>query len=222
MPNKSVVLLSAGLDSSFNLFQAARETEVALAITFNYGQKAASREISQSQKLTRLLKIPHKIIELPWFSEFTSTALVDAKASIPKSNQVEIESLQTSKGTAKAVWVPNRNGILLNIAAGYAEGLGAHWVIPGFNKEEAETFPDNSDEYMKALDHSFSFSTQSHVKVKCYSQHLSKIEIVRQAQALDVPFGELWPCYEAGSSWCGECESCKRFNRALKANGVTV
>ena len=51
------------------------------------------------------------------------------------------------------------NGIFLNIAAGFAEALSAQAVLPGFNKEEAATFPDNSVDFLESLNHSFSFST---------------------------------------------------------------
>lgn len=141
---------------------------------------------------------------------------------MPTAGEVAIDDLQTSQNTAKAVWVPNRNGIFLNIAAGFAEGLGAETVIPGFNVEEATTFPDNSFPYMKALDESFIFSTANHVKVYCYSVNMDKTEIVKDSIRLKVPFEKLWPCYQAFEKWCGECESCQRFQRAVKANGVKL
>ncbi len=220
MRAKSVVLLSAGLDSSFNLFRAFEKTEVILALTFNYGQRAAHNETKHAAALASLLRIPHQVIDLKWFENFTKTALVNKTYALPQSTEVEIDSYEASEKTAKAVWVPNRNGIFLNIAAGFAEGLGASLVIPGFNKEEAATFPDNSPAFMSALDKSFEFSTQGRVRVECYSQNLSKTEIVKEGLTLKLPFEKLWPCYESTDNWCGECESCQRFARALTANGI--
>lgn len=141
---------------------------------------------------------------------------------VPTAQAVQIEDLTVSQKTAQAVWVPNRNGIFLNIAAGFAEGLGAQTVIPGFNAEEAATFPDNSAAFLKALEDSFSLSTANHVRVHCYSVEMTKTDIVREGRQLNLPFRDLWPCYFAGENWCGECESCQRFQRALQANGVRV
>jgi len=218
----AVVLLSSGLDSAFNLLKAQEQFNVALALTFDYGQRAARREVERGEKLAKHFNVAHKVIQLPWFKEFTRTTLVNHSMKMPAGTDVSIDNPQVSKETAKAVWVPNRNGIFLNIAAGFAEGLGANFVIPGFNLEEAQTFPDNSGAFMKALDACFTFSTQSRVITHCYSTGLNKSQIVKEAKRLDLPFKLLWPCYQDGDKWCGICESCQRFERALQANGLNI
>jgi 7-cyano-7-deazaguanine synthase len=215
----AVVLLSSGLDSSFNLYKAAREWSVRLALTFNYGQKAAAREIASAASLAADLGIPHKIIDLSWFKDFTKTSLVGGSA-VPSGKAVSIDDRSRSLETAKAVWVPNRNGIFLNIAAGFAEGLGCSFVVPGFNIEEASTFPDNSQGFLEALDKSFSYSTEGRVKTHCFSTEFDKIRIVAEGKTLGLPFARLWPCYLDGEKWCGSCESCQRFKRAVEANGL--
>lgn len=220
MSSKALVLLSAGLDSSYNLFKAREVFEVKLALTFHYGQKAAGREIACASALARQAGVPHEVVELPWFNRFTTTALVGS-GHLPAGDEVRIDDRARSVDTAKSVWVPNRNGILLNIAAGFAEGLGADVVIPGFNAEEAATFPDNTGDFLQALDESWSFSTASRVRTHCFSTELSKTQIVSSAIKLGLPFAKLWPCYRALETWCGECESCLRFKRALSANGLS-
>ena len=216
----AVVLLSSGLDSTFNLYRAVREHTVRLALTFNYGQRAATREVDHSARLAARLGVPHKVIDLTWFKDFTRTSLVSGSA-IPSGASVAIDDRAQSLESARAVWVPNRNGIFLNIAAGFAEGLECELVVPGFNLEEASTFPDNSQAFMDALDHSFEFSTAGRVRTLCYSTALTKIQIVLEGLRLGMPFGSLWPCYKDGAKWCGDCESCQRFRRAVEANGLS-
>jgi 7-cyano-7-deazaguanine synthase len=218
--SKALVLLSSGLDSTYNLFKARQEHDIALALTFNYGQRAAKKELAAAARLASSLGIPHRIVELPWFCEFTRTALVTG-ADIPQGAQVRIESLERSHETAKSVWVPNRNGILLNIAAGFAEGAGASFVVPGFNLEEAQTFPDNTGDYLKALDVAWTYSTANHVKTLCYSVEKTKTQIVADGIQIGLPFAQLWPCYLDGEQWCGQCESCQRYARALSENGLS-
>lgn len=219
---KSVVCLSAGLDSTVNLYAANKMTEVVCAVTFNYGQKAAEKEIAASKALTAKLKIPHKVIDLPWFKDLGESSLTSNKQQIPIGDDVSIDDHKRSVASAKAVWVPNRNGIFLNIAAGIAESLKADLVVPGFNLEEASTFPDNSQGFMKSLDIAFAFSTANKVKVHCYTVSLQKSEIVSAGKNLEVPFEMIWPCYFAKPKWCGECESCKRAKRAFSVNQVAV
>lgn len=216
---KAVVLLSSGLDSSVNLYKAYREYDKLFSITFDYGQKSAQKEIERSQKMARDLNINHEVIELPWLRAITKTALVSGKMEVPKGSEVSINNYERSLQTASAVWVPNRNGVFLNIAASFAESLGANHIIPGFNKEEASTFPDNSVEYIDAATQALSFSTQNQVRVKCFTQNLNKTEIVKMGQELEVNFDLIWSCYYSGEEMCGECESCQRYFRAIREAG---
>lgn len=219
---KAVVLLSAGLDSTVNLFLAKEEFEVVKVLTFNYGQRAAKKEIEKSSLICKKLNLPHQIIDLSWFVLVGKSSLLDKNKNVPVGAQVDITDLNASYQTAKSVWVPNRNGIFLNIAAGFAESLEADYVIPGFNKEEAATFPDNSVGFMKVLDQSFSYSTQNKVQVFCFTHSLVKTEILKKLLQLNVDLKSLWPCYFDNEAWCGECESCKRFINALNANNIKL
>lgn len=214
---KSVVLLSSGLDSTVNLYEAREKTEVVLALTFNYGQRAAAREVERASQIAALAGVPWKMLDLRWFSEFTKTSLVNRSSDVPVGSAVSIDDFKVSTDTAKAVWVPNRNGIFLNIGAAFAEGLGASVVVPGFNIEEGTTFPDNTQGFLDALTAAFKFSTSNGVRAECYTTGLNKTEIVARGRKLGAPFNLMWPCYFAGSAPCGECESCKRFARANAA-----
>jgi len=220
-PKSAVILLSGGLDSAYNLWKAKAEgVDIRLALTFDYGQRAATKEIATAKALTKKLNISHQVIEITWFSSFTKSSLINRDEQVPIDEEVEIDNPAQSTKTAARVWVPNRNGIFLNIAAGFAEGLNADAVIPGFNKEEAATFPDNSQGFQDALENSFRFSTATHTKVFSYSTALNKTEIVKEGKTLNLPFSELWPCYFANEKICGQCESCLRFKRALHENAL--
>lgn len=212
---RSVVLLSAGLDSTVNLFRAREASSVVLALTFDYGQRAAKREIEHAAALAKYVGTEHKVTSLPWFKEFTTTSLVNSSMEIP-TNRVSIDDAEASRHSAKAVWVPNRNGIFLNVGAAFAEGLEAEWLIPGFNLEEAATFADNSEAYLQAATKSLYFSTANHVEVKCFTTALTKPEIVKVGRRLNVPFEMIWTCYFGEEKQCGKCESCQRFQRALR------
>ncbi len=218
----AVVLLSSGLDSTANLYEAVSEFKNVTAVHFQYGQRAGRRELEKAQQLTKKFGIELIVLELPWFKTLLNTsALLNDAIEVPGKNEVQIDSLETSHETAQKVWVPNRNGIFLNIAAGVAEALKCSYIIPGFNAEEAATFPDNSNAFLKVLDHSFSYSTANKVKTKCYTTHLQKTEILKKALLAGLRIEELWPCYHAAEKWCGECESCQRFQRAMHENHLS-
>lgn len=222
MKKKALVLLSAGLDSTVNAFEASVRHDLVMALTFNYGQRAAASEIKAAAAIAAHLKVQHKVLELPWFKDFNRSSLLVDSMAVPTGSDVQIDSQKQSEQTAKSVWVPNRNGIFLNIAAAFAESLDAEIVIPGFNKEEAATFPDNSEAFLQKATDSLWYSTSNHVKVECYTTSLVKSEIVQRGQELQVPWNLIWPCYFSGDHWCGQCESCQRSKRAFAAAGVDV
>jgi 7-cyano-7-deazaguanine synthase len=219
--SKSVVLLSSGLDSTVNFFEAVTKSQVVLGLTFDYGQRAASKEIAAAKKICALKNVPHRVVELPFFKIWGGSSLTDASKEVPTGREVSIDDREVSRKTAKSVWVPNRNGVFLNIAAGFAESLGAQWIIPGFNAEEAATFPDNTGEFLEQTTAALKFSTANHVEARCFTTTLNKTQIVRRGLELGVDFRLMWPCYFSGENWCGECESCQRSKRALESAGLS-
>ena len=220
--SKAVILFSAGLDSTVSL-ALARETgvEVAQGLCFDYGQRAAEAERRQARVLAQFFGIRLKCIELPWLDEITATAL--SRRSEEPLPEVEVAALDSISSvtldSAAKVWVPNRNGLMVNIAGAFADRFGYSEILTGFNAEEAATFPDNTPQFAEAITRSLAFSTQVQPRVRSYVQHLNKIEILREAVRLKLPIQELWSCYAGGSRHCGHCESCSRLKRALTAGG---
>lgn len=221
-PRTAIACLSGGLDSSVAMAMAiSTGWKVLRAVTFNYGQRAQDREKTAAQKIAAHYGVPHQVITLPWFSDLAKGGdLLNAQKELPHPKAQELSDGGFSQKSAKAVWVPNRNGVMIEIAAGIAEDLGAEAVLVGFNREEAATFPDNSKAYVEAMNRSLAFSTSNGVKVLSPTVPLDKVEIVREARNLGLPLNLLWSCYEGESQMCGVCESCMRLKRALHAHGA--
>lgn len=216
----SLLLLSGGLDSSVALPMAKENCEIIFTITFDYGQKAAKQELRHAKYLSDFYGVPHRTLLLPWFQEFGS-ALLEQSSTLPQPSLSQLSSAKFTKDSAQAVWVPNRNGVFIEIAASFAESAGASELIVGFNEEEALTFPDNSRQYLNAINQALSYSTSNHVRVVSPTATLTKSEIVREAIRIDFPFRLLWSCYEDHKLMCGRCESCMRLKRALHQNACS-
>lgn len=211
---KAVSLLSGGLDSVVATWLAAQEMEVVLALTCDYGQRAARQEIWAASQVAAALGVPHRVVPLPWMAEIVEGPMTDRTQALPAPSIPELSG-EAAEQSAAAVWVPNRNGLLLNIAAVYAEVLGAEGVICGFNAEEGATFPDNTSEFATAAEHFFSFSTRHGCRVVSPTMSMTKVEIVRAGRDAGAPLDLTWSCYEAGPAPCGRCESCVRQRRAF-------
>jgi len=77
-----VILLSSGLDSLVSLYLAKEICDVKLALTFDYGQKAAQDEIEAAKKIAERFNIEHKAITLPFLKEATNNSLTDSKKGL--------------------------------------------------------------------------------------------------------------------------------------------
>jgi 7-cyano-7-deazaguanine synthase len=213
----SVVLLSGGLDSTANLAFCRELDEPVLALTARYGQRAADAEVRAARALAERYGVRHEVVDLTWLGAMGGSALTQSSQAMPELRPDQLDEKNATEKSAKAVWVPNRNGVLINVAAAYAERLGATRVVVGFNREEAATFPDNSVEFLDRATRALEYSTANHVQVQCYTADLDKREIVAKLDTLSNPFPYemIWSCYQAGPKHCGQCESCRRLARAL-------
>ena len=212
---KSLILLSGGLDSLVSLGLKKEELNITLALTFDYGQKSVQQEIQTSKKICDYYNLEHIIIKLDWLKDITHTSLV-AEGNIPTG-----ESLVLSESTAKSVWVPNRNGLFLNIAGSFADSEDYDYILIGANKEEGQTFPDNTQEFIDSINAEFLYSTRKHPKVVAPLINYVKNDIVMLALKHGIPLELTRSCYQGGEKHCGICESCLRLKHALEANNDT-
>jgi 7-cyano-7-deazaguanine synthase len=211
----AVVLLSGGLDSALNLAIAAKEQKATFALTMLYGQRAEQAEATAAKELCEYYQVPWRVVDIRWLGDVNPTSLTRKDSILPHLEISELDQMDKSTSSMKSVWVANRNGLFLNIAASYAEALKENEILVGFNLEEASTFPDNSADFIDAINRSFSFSTLNQVKVNSYTTSWNKNEILKHALEIELPLEKVWSCYQPGPDRCWKCESCRRTERAL-------
>ena len=213
-PRAAIALLSGGLDSvvaaGLWLEQGGR---IVRCVTFDYGQRAAAKEREAAQRFANRRGLAWECVAMPWLaavSAHAGSALVGDAAQLPTG------TLQTpgDAASAAAVWVPARNCVFLASGAAYAEAHGASAVLAGFNREEAATFPDNSEAFVAAASAFLRAGTRAEVRVEAPVQGLDKRGIVAAARRLQIARDELWSCYRGDVVACGACESCLRSERA--------
>ena len=203
-------LLSGGLDSTAALALERRAGVPALALFFDYGQKAAVREEEAARAIARHFAVELQRIELPWLGAASSSSLIAGRGEPPRASRGDLDG----EGP-RAVWVENRNGIFIAIGAFMAAERGCERVVVGFNREEAAAFPDNSAEFLRRTNAALELGLRAPVRVESPTLMMTKREIVARALELDLPWHLLWSCYRGGEAMCGECESCLRLARAV-------
>ncbi|MGQ9535705.1 MAG: 7-cyano-7-deazaguanine synthase [Actinomycetota bacterium] len=217
----NLVLLSGGLDSAVNLLLALEGGGVALALTVDYGQRAARKEVEKAAALCRSYGVRHEIIQARWVSRYSDDALTTPGKEVPRPGARDLENPARRESAARAVWVPNRNGLLANIGACVAEALGIPYLVMGLNADEGSAFPDNSPGFVREMNRALGYSTRARVRLRSFTLHWDKREILSAALRLWLPLELIWPCYNGGDLWCGKCESCLRFRRAAEVLGIT-
>jgi 7-cyano-7-deazaguanine synthase len=176
----------------------------------NYGQGAVTREREAVLAAVNYYQVPFREVDLAWLGRLAPDGLCPDSVEEKEGRTAALDSLAD-------VWVPNRNGLFLSVAAAFAESYGCGWVITGFNREEAVEFPDNRPEFVDKINESFKFSTLTGVEVKSYTQDLTKQEILLLGQQLGAPLSIIWSCYTDGGTMCGQCPSCRKLRQALSA-----
>jgi 7-cyano-7-deazaguanine synthase len=207
---RAVALVSGGLDSVVSLANAAAEMEVRLVLFFDYGQRALDRERNAVLGVVDYYGYPFKEVDERWLGLLSPEGM---RASDGSGG--EDSSAEPLLGEVDAVWVPNRNGVFLNIGAAFAERYDCDRVVTGFNREEAVEFPDNRQEYVARVNEGLEFSTRNRVQVLSFTQGLDKRQILELGAELGAPLSVIWSCYHSRELMCGRCASCRRLRNAL-------
>jgi len=221
--SSAVALLSGGLDSTVAFGEAvSRGADVGLALTFDYDQRAAMKEVTAAARIATQAGVKHRTIRLGWLAVISlASALSEHGPEVPEPAEGDLDSDQPPTG----VWVPNRNGLFVAIAAAFAESIGADAIYAGLNAEEGSRFPDNTPEFAEAANALLELSTLTGVRLLSPLAGMTKPEIVARGLDLGVPLAETWSCYRGGEgprgrAHCGRCESCLRAARAFREAGA--
>lgn len=223
-PSLAVALLSGGLDSTVSLAQWIADhgpQSMAAVLWCHYGQRSAPQEERAVRAVAQHYGLPFTVLPLPWIQDWVPNHYRHNGSQGNPTRLQDWTSPESQEQGVDRVWVPNRNGILLNIAAGFAEHCGAKTVLFGSNLEEAEVgFPDNTVEYREKLNDSLAWSTRLPVQVLAPLETLNKQQIIAKALDLDAPLHLIWSCYEAQAAMCGQCPSCQLLQQGLAANNA--
>jgi len=208
---KAVVTFSGGLDSATLLFWAVKRYDVS-ALTFDYGSKHNKREQAAAREIARRLDVSHVVIKLPFVNEFFESSLLQSGGEIPEGHYED--------SSMRSTVVPFRNGIILSIAVGYAESIGAKAVLYAAHAGDHAIYPDCRPEFLKAISEAAHHGTYLGVQIDDPFIDITKKEIAALARDLGVPFELTYSCYKGGELHCGKCGTCVERKEAFRLAGI--
>lgn len=205
--NSAVVLLSGGLDSSVLLHDVRRRLgKGALhALSFYYGQKHA-RELDMARTQAAAAGVvSHRVVDISFFKELTAggSALTDDAIPVP-----DLAALSAAQLAQPPTYVPNRNMVLLSLAAAYAEAAGVREVFYGAQKQDRYGYWDCTPEFVERINELLALNRVRPVRVQAPFVAMSKGDIVRLGVELGVDFSRTWSCYRGVPPACGTCPTC--------------
>jgi 7-cyano-7-deazaguanine synthase len=207
-----VVLFSGGIDSTTALYWALAGYTKVFALTFDYGQRH-SVEVRMAKRLARKLGLLHAILKID-LTQVGGSSLTDATIPVPKHR--DLRDLKT--GTP-LTYVPFRNGILLALAAAWAEARGVTDLVCGFNIIDSPNYPDTRRKFVRAMEKAINAGTKAAfgaapMRVLAPFVSLEKSAIIRKGFALGADYSYSVSCYSGGEVPCGACSSCLLRKRA--------
>jgi 7-cyano-7-deazaguanine synthase len=216
MSTPAVVLLSGGLDSATTLAMAREQGFRTYALSVHYGQRH-SAELAAARRVAAALGAhEHRVMAVD-LAGIGGSALTDPALAVP----------ETPTAGIPLTYVPARNTMLLALALGWAEVLGATDLFVGVNAVDYSGYPDCRPHFIAAFETLARVATKAGVEGARFTVHapliqLSKAEIIRRGLALGVDFGQTVSCYQADEAGraCGRCDACRIRAQGFEVAGV--
>ncbi len=204
---KTLLIYSGGMDSTVALYKFLAEGRDVACMGVNYGQKHAT-ELVHAEQLCASLGVSFKVADLSALRPLLAgSSQTDDSVPVPEGHYAE-ESM-------KATVVPNRNMIMLAVAAGYAMSIGATSVAYAAHAGDHAIYPDCRPEFADALEHAIKLADWREVKLDRPFINMTKTDIAMLGVELSVPFEKTWSCYKGGAAHCGKCGTCVERKEAL-------
>jgi 7-cyano-7-deazaguanine synthase len=207
-----VLIYSGGLDSTVLLYHLRNEGHEVRTLTVDYGQRHV-REIESAGRIAERLGCEHRLADLR-----SITSLLGGSSLT--STEVQVPDGHYAEETMKATVVPNRNMIMLSVAAGWAIASKCDAVAFAAHSGDHAIYPDCRSEFADALAAAIRLADWHEVTLIRPFVALTKAEIVKKGAALGVQFADTWSCYKGGALHCGRCGTCIERREAFQLAGV--
>lgn len=212
---KAVIILSGGMDSTTLAYEVVngingQHFDEVHAISFDYGQRHV-KELKCAKVTAKKLGLVHHIVDVSGLSEILKSAL---------TGDCDVPEGAYDDDNQKLTVVPNRNMIMLSIAAGYAMSIKAMYLYYGAHAGDHAIYPDCRPEFVDAMNTVLSVADYNYVELVVPYLHYTKGMIAKRGKLLGVPYEDTWTCYKGGEKPCGVCGSCDERLAAFKEAGM--
>jgi 7-cyano-7-deazaguanine synthase len=226
-PPKAVVLLSGGLDSATVAAIAKADGYAVYALSIDYGQRHRFELQSAARVAAAAGVVEHRTVRID-LGSFGGSALT-ADIEVPHGR-----SDAEMAGGVPITYVPARNTVMLSLALGWAEVLGAADLFVGVNAVDYSGYPDCRPEFVEAFERLANLATKAGIdataglpgarpiRVHAPLIKLTKREIIRRGLDLGVDYSLTHTCYSPSDTGvsCGQCDACLLRKKGFDEAGL--
>lgn len=211
---KCLVVLSGGMDSTTLLELAHQERGPGKvgAVSFDYGQRH-KKELQFAKQYCKSLGVPHSTISLEALNETLSNSALTGDIEVPEGH-FEDDNM-------KVTVVPNRNMILMAVAAGKAVNDGYQIIAYAAHAGDHAIYPDCRTEFADAMSEALKLCHYDDgIELWRPFMDLRKEDIAELGSNLGVDYRMTWSCYKGGEKHCGRCATCVERKEAFTLAGI--
>lgn len=212
-PRKTVLIYSGGLDSTVLLYSLLMRGDEVTALSVDYGQRHR-KELDCAKAICLLRNVKHLTADLRGITHLLGgSSQTDPTVPVPYGHYAE--------DNMKATVVPNRNMIMLAVAAATAISHKADWVAYAAHAGDHAIYPDCRPPFIKAMNSVLGLCDFQPIHLLTPFDNMTKKQIVELGILYSVPFEKTWSCYQGGEYPCGRCGTCQERVMAFHlANAV--
>ncbi|MDP0491149.1 MAG: 7-cyano-7-deazaguanine synthase QueC [Verrucomicrobiota bacterium JB023] len=210
---KTVVLLSGGMDSTVALWHTLAEGhEVLACLGVDYGSKHNAKELPMARWQAEKAGIPFHQADLTVINDLFTSDLLQSGGEIPLGHYED--------SNMKKTVVPFRNGILLSLAAGFAESLEAEGLVIAAHSGDHAIYPDCRETFLGPMAEAIKNGTYAGLALMRPFVDVRKEDIAARGAELGVDFTHTWSCYQGQDVHCGKCGTCVERKEAFALAGL--
>lgn len=167
-----------------------------LAITIDYGQKAAEAEMQASAAVCAQLGITHHMLAIDCSSLGSG----------------DMAGCQPNAAAPASDWWPYRNQMLVTFAAMKAIALGATTLYIGTVRSD-ESHRDGTADFIRILDNLLRYQ-EGGLRLEAPAIGMTTQQLVESAKVPANVLGWAHSCHKANLP-CGNCRGCNKYNQAM-------
>ena len=211
---RAVVLMSGGLDSSVLASLLISQGWEVSGLSINYGQRHL-RELQAATAYCKAQGIPHRSVAIDGFASLVP-------CSSQTSDGIEVPHGHYADESMRVTFVPNRNMVMLSIAAAHAIGIRATALGIAAHAGDHTIYPDCRREFMYAFMDAVRAGNWDADELQLTTPFvmMSKADIAHIGNSIGAPMHLTYSCYEGRAKHCGRCGTCVERKEAFAGAGI--